>query len=239
MRMVTASGRSRWPIVIGATALVVAIRGGIAYTATRPTPTPNAAPSTATAPPPPIPAGTAGPGGIGDDVAPTGCLGGQDRNVNMVLTAQTDAKHTTYGAVEVATAVYRWLWQYPNPPASESDTIGSEVVSSTASAAWKDVAVQYESDEWNTIIADYKATGGSFHTSSTNGLWRITEDSTADRVNVELALGYVIDGALSPTRSTGIGLVLVWEDDAWRIESGTSVDQTKLAAGGTRYTAGC
>jgi hypothetical protein len=236
MRMVTASGRSRWPIVIGAAALVIAVGAGIAYTATYPTPTPNAAPSAATATPTPS-GGSAR--GIGDDVAPTGCLGGQDRNVNMVLAAQANAKHTSYGAVEVATSVYRWLWQYPNPPASESDTIASEVVSSTASAAWKDVAAQYESDEWNTIIADYKANGGSFHTSSTNGLWRITEDSTADRVNVELALGYVIDGALSPTRSTGIGLVLVWEDDAWHIQSGTSVDQPRLAAGGTRYTAGC
>ena len=242
MRMVTAAGRSRWPYVIGAAVLVVALGGGIAYSTTRPTSEPNAEPTaapTSTSIPTPTTPTTDGNAGTGDDVAPTGCLGGPDRNVDMVLTAQAEAKHTTFGAVEVATAFYRWLWQYPTPPSSESDTVGAEIMATTAPAAWKDVTAQYESDAWKSITSEYQARDGEFHTSSTNGLWRVTEDSTADHVNVELSVGYVVDGALSPTRSTGIGLILVWQNDAWYIENGTVLDQTKLNNGGTRYTGGC
>ena len=237
MRMVTASGRSRWPYVIGAVILVAAISGGVAYNAARPAPSPIplTAPTTAT----PTPTATSGNTDLADDVAPTGCLGGLDRNVDMVLTAQESAKHTTYGAVEVATAFYRWLWQYPNPSAAESGTVGAEIMASTASSAWTDVAAQYQSDSWSTVVSEIQTSGREFHTSSTNGLWRVTEESTADRVDVQLSLGYVIDGALSPTKSTGIGLILVWQDDGWRVESGSTLNQEKLSAGGTRYTGGC
>ena len=237
MRMVTASGRSRWPYVIGAAVIVVAIGGGLAYNITRPAPATVAAPPSST----PTATGTAPSGdtNLGDDVAPTGCLGGLDRTADMVLTAQAEAKHTTFGAVEVATAFYRWFWQYPSPQNSESDLIGSEVIAATAPDSWKNVTGQYESSAWNGRTADYKARGGEFHTSSTNGLWRITEASTADRVNVEMTLGTVIDGALSPTKATLSGFVMVWEGNAWHIETGIPVDETKLTNGGTRFTGGC
>jgi hypothetical protein len=241
--MVTASGRSRWPHLIGSAALVIVIGGGIVYSITRPasesTAQPNATPTPTSSTPTPTTPATSSTPDLGDDVAPTGCLGGLDRTVDMVLAAQAEAKHTTFGAVEVATATYRWLWQYPTPPSSESDTVGAEIMATTAPAAWKDVTAQYESDVWKSITSEYQARGGEFHTSSTNGLWRVTEDSTADRVNVELSVGYVVDGALSPTRSTGIGLILVWQNDAWHVENGTVLDQTKLTNGGTRYTGGC
>jgi len=237
MRMVTASGRSRWTHVIGAAVLVVVIGGGIAYSVTRPAADPIAAPTSST-PTPTAPA-TSGNAGLGDDVAPTGCLGGLDRNADMVLTAQAEAKHTTFGAVEVATATYRWLWQYPTPPSSESDMIGAKVISSTAPAVWRDVTAQYESAFWNEKIAEYQARGGEFHTSSTNGLWRVAEDSTADEVSVELSLGTVVDGALSPTKSTISGFTMVWEDGGWHVKTGISVDETKLTNGGTRFTGGC
>jgi len=237
MRMVTASGRSRWPYVIGAAVIVVAIGGGLAYNITRP------APATVAAPPSTTPTATGiapgGDTGLGDDVAPTGCLGGPDRTADMVLTAQAEAKHTTFGAVEVATAAYRWLWQYPTPPSSESDAIGSGIISSTAPAVWRNVTAQYESTFWNEKVADYQARGGEFHTSSTNGLWRVTEASTTDEVNVELSLGTVIDGALSPTKSTLSGFTMVWENGGWRIKTGIPVDETKLTSGGTRFTGGC
>ncbi|WP_156109877.1 hypothetical protein, partial [Cryobacterium sp. MLB-32] len=177
MRMVTASGRSRWPYVIGAAVIVVAIGGGLAYNITRPAPATVAAPPSST----PTVTGTT-PGGdtsLGDDVAPTGCLGGLDRTADMVLTAQAEAKHTTFGAVEVATAFYRWLWQYPSPDTSGSEKVGAEVIASTAPANWRNVTAQYNSESWKAITAEYQARGGEFHTSSTNGLWRVTEDSTA------------------------------------------------------------
>lgn len=239
MRMYTKAGRSRWPYVIGAVVVVIAVAGGVIYSVSQPSGQPTASSEPTPSASEPSTGGSSGAGDNEDGVAPTGCLGGQDRNAEMVLAAQKEAKHTTYGAVEMATSFYRWTWQYPNPPTVESDVISERVLASTANDDWKDVAAQYESDAWNRLVAEYKARGGAFHTSSTNGLWRVTEDSTTDRVNVELALGYVVDGELSPTRSTGIGLVLVWQNEAWHVEGGTPLDQDKLAAGGTRFTGGC
>jgi len=235
--MVTASGRSRWPIVIGAAALVLAIGAGITYTATRPTPEPNAAPNTSTATPTPTPASSTGSGDNQDDVAPTGCLGGQDRNVNMVLTAQADAKHTTYGAVETATAFYRFIWQYPYPSEADANTVSSDVMSAEAPESFKDIAGTYASTD-DLTTGDVEP-GTPFHLSTTNGLWLVTEDSTADRVTVNIAAGYVVNGELSPTKVTAQAFVMVWEGDAWHVEKGQQPDAEKLAAGGNRYTGGC
>ena len=99
MRMYTKAGRSRWPHVIGAAVVVVAVTGGVVYSVTQPNGEPTAVASST--PSTSAPAG--GSSGAGDDeegVAPTGCLGGQDRNAEMVLAAQKSAKHTSYGAVE-------------------------------------------------------------------------------------------------------------------------------------------
>lgn len=241
MAMVTKSGRSRWPLTIGAALLIVAIGGGITYSVTRPAPEPLAGPSVASSMPTSSPTATS-PGRVvelGDDVAPTGCLGGLDRNADMVLAAQASAKHTTYGAVETATAIYRWLWRYPTPPSSESDIIGAEIISSAATPTWKNVTAQYESAFWTEQVSEYEARDGEFHTSSTNGLWRVAEGSTIDEVDVELSLGTVVDGALSPTKSTASGFTMVWEDERWHLQSGFVVDETKLTTAGTRFTGGC
>lgn len=242
MRMVTASGRSRWPLVIGSSILVLAIGGGIAYTATRPEAEPLTAPTSST--PTPTATATGGSSGSednGDDVAPTGCLGGQDRTANMVLTAQAEAKHSTYGAVEVATAFYRWLWQDPNPAAdtAEAGAVSEAVVASTANDAFRDLAASYQAIAGTDITAGQVPLGTPFHLSTTNGLWTVSEGSTADQVEVNIAAGYVVNGELSPTKAAVISQTMVWENDGWHIESAGTPDQAKLAAGGTRYTGGC
>lgn len=240
MRMVTASGRSRWPYVIGAVILVAAIGGGIAYSVTRPDPEPIAGPTSSTpTPTPTAPSGSSGSGDDEDDVAPTGCLGGLDRTPTMVLAAQADATHTTYGAVEVATAFYRWSWQYPHPAAADADAVSAGIMSSTANDSFRDLASSY------VALADTDMTSGQipantpFHLSTTNGLWMVSEGSTADKVEVNLAEGYVVNGELSPTKGAVISLTMLWEDGAWHLESGGTPDQTQLANGGTRYTGGC
>jgi hypothetical protein len=237
--MHTKSGRSRWPYVIGSALVVVAVVGGLVYTANQPTaePTPTAMPTpTATAP---VDGGSSGAGDGEEGVAPTGCLGGQIRDAVMVTAAQSAAPHTTYGAIEVATSFYRFFWQSPSPAVTESSYIADNVIASTANAAWKDVAAQYESETWEQLVAEKQVFGSSFYVSSANGIWRVTEDSTSDRVTVEVAVGYVFDDVLSPTEVAGVGLVMVWENDAWRVEGGAPIDQDKLAAGGTRFTGGC
>jgi hypothetical protein len=238
MRMHTKSGRSRWPYVIGSALVVVAVAGGVVYASNQPTPEPtqSAAPTpSATAP---ADGGSSGAGDGDVGAAPTGCLGGQERNAAMVLAAQSAAPHTTYGAIEVAASFHRFLWQYPYLPVSEYSTVGSEVIAETATDVWKDLpaSAQAAGDNPSQGVV---AAGTPFYISTANGLWRVTEDSTADRVTVELVAGYVVEGALSPTEVAVIGLVMVWQNDAWHVESGVQVDQDKLAAGGTRYTGGC
>ncbi|ANP74823.1 hypothetical protein [Cryobacterium arcticum] len=238
MRMVTASGRSRWPLVIGGGLLVLAIGGGIAYTATQPTAEPVATPTSSTPTATPTPTeGASSSGDNEDDVAPTGCLGGQDRNANMVLTAQAEAKHSTYGAVEVATAFYRFVWQGPYPAAADATTVSDAIMSAGTPESYRDLAGTYAStaDLTNGEVEP----GVPFHLSTTNGLWLVGQDSTADRVTVNIAAGYVVNGELSPTKATAQAFVMVWEDGAWHVAEGEQPDAEKLSAGGNRYTGGC
>ncbi|WP_236628850.1 hypothetical protein [Cryobacterium roopkundense] len=238
--MVTASGRSRWPHVIGAAILVIAISGGIAYTVTRPDSKSNAAPTSST--PTPTAAASGGSSGSGDDeddVAPTGCLGGPDRTAAMVLAAKAEAKHTTFGAVEVATAFYRWGWQYPHPVSADADAVSAGIMASTANASFRDLSSAYEGFAEADMTSGQVPASTPFHLSTTNGLWMVSEGSTADKVEVNLAVGYVINGELSPTKAAVISLTMVWEEGAWHLESGGTPDQAKLSNGGTRYTGGC
>lgn len=241
MRMYSASGRSRWPIVIGAAVVVVAVGGGLAYANTRGDTTPTATRTTSSASTAPTSIPTGGTSGVGDnegDAAPTGCLGGQDRTAAMVLAAQKSAGHSSYGAVEVATSFYRWLWQYPYPSAAEAQTVSDAIVSPDASEALKNIEAQYQA-AGNNPTQGVVPPGGKFFMSTTNGVWSVLEGGTPNRVTVQLAAGYVIDGALSPTKTGVSGYVMVWQNGAWRISTGTPVDQTKLANAGTRFTGGC
>lgn len=239
-RMYSATGQSRWPWVIGAAAAVVVIGGGVAFAATRGDDT-AASPSTSAAAVSPSPTSTpGGSSGAGDDEdasPPTGCLGGPQRNAAMVLAAQKSAGHSSYGAVEVATAFYRFIWQSPVPSGSDVQTVEGSIFSSSAPTSFSDLAATYE--QYPNLSQGDVADGTPFHLSTTNGLWMVDPNSTADRVTVNIAAGYVVDGALSPTKSTAQGFVLQWEDGAWHVVEGVQPDGETLANGGVRYTGGC
>jgi hypothetical protein len=238
MRMYSASGRSRWPLVIIGGVAAVAIIGGVAY-GTIGRDEPAAAPTTQPTPTPtPSSTGSSGAGDGEAGAAPTGCLGGNNRDVNMVLAAQAEAPHTAFGAIEVATSYYRFFWQNPFPSSEQLDQVSAEVVGSDAPDAFRDLSgdVAAAGDD---PTAGVVPPGTPFYMSTTNGLWVVLEGSTADRVTVSLAAGYVIDGALSATEAGVAAFVMVWEDDAWHIERAVTPDQDALEAGGTRYTGGC
>ncbi|TFD91563.1 hypothetical protein E3T61_08860 [Cryobacterium lactosi] len=240
MRMVTASGRSRWPLVIGGGLLVLAIGGGIAYTATQPATEPATTPTPSVPTATPTPTATGGASGSGDnedDVAPTGCLGGLDRDVNMVLSAQKAAKHSAYGAVEVATAFYRFVWQSPYPASADAIAVSDAIMSTGTPESYRDLAGTYASTD--DLTNGEVEPGAPFHLSTTNGLWLVGENSKADRVTVNIAAGYVVNGELSPTKVTAQAFVMVWEDGAWHVAEGEQPDAEKLTAGGNRYTGGC
>lgn len=244
-RMYSSTGRSRWPLVIGAAAAVVIVGGGVVFATTRgdePTAAPTSSTSGSGAPaasvtPSPTATGSSGAGDDEDAAPPTGCLGGQDRDAVMVLAAQKAAGHTSYGAVEVATAFYRFIWQSPVPALSDVQTVESDVISSGASDEYRDLAAIYK--RYPNVSNGDVADGTPFHLSTTNGLWMVDPHSTADRVTVNVAAGYVVDGALSPTKSTAQGFVMVWQDGAWHVDGGAKPNAQQLANGGVRYTGGC
>ncbi len=155
----------------------------------------------------------------------------------MVLAAQKAAGHNSYGAVEVATAYYRFIWQSPVPAAKDVQTVESDVISSDAAAEYRDLAGTYK--QYPNVSNGDVADGTPFHLSTTNGLWMVDPSSTADRVTVNVAAGYVVDGALSPTKSTAQGFVMVWQDGAWHVEGERSRTRSSslTAALGTRGVA--
>lgn len=169
--------------------------------------------------------------------APTGCLGGPARNDAMVLSVQRRAPHTAYGAVEVAAAVFRWAIRSPEP--SADDVHG---VAGIFSATKRDSAQQQ-------LIADYSANpnpsggavpdGQSFYLTTANGQWLIASGGTADRVSVNIEASFVIEGAVSPTKSLTEAFNMVWEDGAWHLDGLGKGDSQRLAAGGTQFTGGC
>jgi hypothetical protein len=239
-RMYSSTGRSRWPLVIGAAAAVVIVGGGVVFASTRggePTAVSTSSGPAPSVTPSPTSTGSTGAGDDEDATPPTGCLGGQDRNAAMLLAAQKAAEHTSYGAVEVATAFYRFIWQSPIPSSSDVTTVEGSIFASSAPKSFSNLAGTYK--QFPNLSQGDVADGTPFHLSTTNGLWMVDPDSTADRVTVNIAAGYVVDGALSPTKSTAQGFVMQWEDGAWHVVEGARPDAQTLANGGVRYTGGC
>lgn len=171
------------------------------------------------------------------DAAPTGCLGGRGRDAAMLLAAQKAAPHTTSGAVELATAMVRWSFRYPGTSIEDAQTISDAIISSTASASFKDLA--------GTAAQNPNTSGGAvpdgtpFYLSTANGVWHV-ESSSADAVAVSIGAVYVVNGAVSPQLRSSTTFSLVWERGAWRVKSG-SIDRTTedLFRIGEAFTGGC
>jgi hypothetical protein len=224
-RMYSATGRSRC--------------GGVAFALTHQD-APGATAVTTSPSDVPTPSSIAADTGVADDenaAPPTGCLGGLDRNADMVLTAQKEASHTPYGAVEVAAAFYRFVWQFPTPSLPDVKSVQDRVISANAPESYRDLTSLYAAHP--NVSAGEVGDGHAFHLATTNGIWMIDPSSSNDRVTVSIAGGYVIDGALSATRSTGQGFSLQWEDGEWRIIGGVQPDGAVLANGGVHFAGGC
>ena len=218
--------RNRWIWIVGIVAVVVIAIGVIlATTLNHPTATPTPTAST--------PARTAKP----TDTAPTGCLGGNARDANMLLAAQKAAPHTANGAVEVAAAMARWTFRYPSPSTDEANQVSSSIISSQATSEFRDLAaaIQNNPNPSGGAVPD----GTTFYLSLAPGVFYI-ESTAADAVTVSLGGGYVVNGALSPQLRSSTTFALVWEDGGWRIKSGSITRTTEeLFRIGTSFTGGC
>lgn len=237
MPMYTKSGRSLWPVVVGA--LVVVVIGlvvALVAVATRDEPGAAAEPT-----PTPTHTHEGVPGGtpeLGDP--PTGCLAGPGRDADMLLSTQAEAPHTSYGAVEMAASYMRWANRYPMPDAAQIATVEDNVVSPDANPAVADLAAAAKDAEAKkTMRPDGHPFGTEFFTSTRNGQWLVDPTSTEDRVTVHLSLGVVVDGAMSED-AYGIGSpVFQWDGQAWGLVDMVPTDTAALEAGGTSFTGGC
>lgn len=233
--MHTAAGRSLWPALIAAVVVAAAL---VAFFVIRagadPGPAPTTAPTTAAPSVEPEPHDHA-PVDTGD--APTGCLGGSGRDLAMVRATQQQAPHTAFGAVEVAASFYRWVMQYPTPPNGDVETASTELFATTASPAERDLAGVY-AQRGDQLVDDVPA-GTPFFLSTRDGRWLVEETSTEDRVTVNLLTSYVIDDVMSVDRVQMLGLVMVWEDGAWRAEGAVRPNTEAVQLGGTDFTGGC
>lgn len=238
MPMYTKSGRSLWPVVVGALLVVViGLVVALVAVATRDEPGATAEPS-----PTPTHTHEGVPGGtpeLGDP--PTGCLAGPARDAGMVLSTQAEAPHSTYGAVEMAASYMRWTTQFPVPAAEQIATVEDNVVSPDAAPDKRDLQAAFTQAEDQKAItpATGEPYGTPFFVSTRNGSWVVDPSSTEDRVTVHLSVGMVVNDALSDG-AYGVGSpVLVWEGDAWRLVDMVPTDTPALEAGGTSFTGGC
>jgi hypothetical protein len=171
------------------------------------------------------------------EAAPSGCLGGPDRDAAMLLAAQKAAPHTTTGAIEVAAAMVRWSFRYPSPSTAEDNQISAAIISDSATAAFRDLAGASQKNP--NLSGGAVADGTPFYLSTAPGVWYL-ESHSKDAATVSIGAGYVVDGALSPQLRSSTTFSLVWERGAWRIKSGSITRTTEdLFQIGTPFTGGC
>lgn len=226
----------RWPwviavVVVAAAALILALVfvKAPAPGSTRSTSTPAVTPSV------PVPAQTlmVTPDPVAD-AAPTGCLGGPERNADMVLATVEKAPHTSNGAVEVAASLVRWISQSAIPSGDDVQRI-QEAVLASGSAIDLEGAMVPGADMSNGSIP----AGTPFYLSTAPGVWDV-ESSGESTVTVAIGTGFVVNGALSPTQRGSATMTMQWENDHWTLlSSGGSRTPADLFASGTAFTGGC
>lgn len=222
---ITSPPRRRWPWIVAIIAAAAIVATILALTLNHP--------STPVATPTPTPTRTT----PAADAAPTGCLGGPERDAAMLLAAQKAAPHTTNGAIEVAAALVRWTFRYPTFSADEANEVSEQVISKSATSEFRDLAGASQKNPNNSggVVPD----STPFYLSTGPGVWHL-ESGSADVVTVSIGAGYVVNGALSPQLRSSTTVEMVWEDGAWRAKSGSITRTTEeLFRIGTSFTGGC
>lgn len=153
----------------------------------------------------------------------------------MLVAAVDQAGHDSDGAVEVAASFVRWIQRFPYPSADEALDVGERVL---AGDSFTDDLAQYLADEPD-LSGGIVSAGRTYWMSTVPGVWHI-ESAAADRVEVTVGTGFVIDGALSPTLRSSITITLVWEEGGWKVAEADGTRTTEeLYSIGERFEGGC
>jgi hypothetical protein len=155
----------------------------------------------------------------------------------MLLTAQRAAPHTTFGAVEVATAFFRWSYRYPVPSSEEIKHAAAVLVPDRSEAAQAELRSDYARNP--------NPSGGQvsdktpFYLSTVGGTWLVQPGTSAGEQVISIQAPFVVDGEVSATKSTTEAFRMRWIEGLWRVVGLTKADPTKLSSGGTAFTSGC
>lgn len=206
----------RWVwIVSGAIAVVVILAAVSVYSFTRPQEEPRTQPTTQTATP------STAPGGV------DACLAGTTPSADSLLAAQVDAPSTPEGAVSYAAAFARYLLRVP--AAADLD----EAASWTAMGADEWAQWEHSLDEW-TGPRPVSAT-------TVNGSY-VVRSYTSDEAVITMDLPWVVDGAISPSRSFAPTVTLGKAAGGnWTLVgvSGSAADDPAALSGSIPFTGGC
>ncbi|WP_165068683.1 hypothetical protein [Marisediminicola senii] len=224
----TTTRRRRTITAIAGLVVVAALIAAALFFANRspaeaPEPTPT---STST----PTPSATIEP-----DAAPTGCLGGEERDAAMVLAAQEQAPQTSNGAIEVATAFVRWLNRFPYP--TEEDAALVQQSGLAAAAPTTDLTGFFASNP--NLSGGLVADGVSYFLSTVTGVYHL-ESASPTLVTASVGTAIAEEGAISPSLKGSITVTVAWEEDRWKFVSSEGTRTTEdLFAIGRPYTSGC
>lgn len=165
----------RWVWIVSGITVVVVILAAIGvYSLTRTQEETRTQPTTETATP------STSPDGV------DACLAGQNVNSQTLIEAQSSAPRTPEGAVSYAAAFARYALQIPTP--TDADAVAtSNGLGSEWWARWSDSA-----DAW---------TGPNpISVTTVNGSYRV-DSFTPDEATISMILPWVVDGAISPSRT--------------------------------------
>lgn len=204
----------RWVWIIGAVvAAIVLVFAAIGiYSLTRPQEDPRTQPTTQTA------TASSAPAGV------DACLAGQNVTAQSLIAAQLSAPRTPEGAVSYAAAFARYALQIPTP--ADADAVAtSNGLSSEWWARWSESA-----DTW---------TGPNpVSVTTVNGSYRV-DSFTPDETTISMVLPWVVDGAISPSRTFEPSVTLERAvGGSWTV---TAMDPSaqQSSGGATPFRGGC
>jgi hypothetical protein len=181
------------------------------------------------------PASTVPPTNTPTDIAqPTGCLGGSNRDADMLLTTQAQAPHTSNGAVDFAAALARWSHRFPVPSTEESERVQAAAI---ASEAGYDLRKVYASNPNASggLVPD----GTPFYISTVLGVWHL-EEYSGNTARVSIGTGIVVNGEMHTSFRLSTMYELKWAEVGWQIVAAVPPRPTEeLFELGIAFTAGC
>lgn len=170
-----------------------------------------------------------------EDVKPTGCLGGPNRDAEMVLAAQEAAPHTSNGAVEFATSFIRWAYQYPYPSAADANSISGAAVAEDAPT--RDLAAFFATEP--NVSGGLVPDKTEYYRSTVPGVWNL-ESYSDDKASIAIGTGVVVEGSLNPSVRGSVTVDVAWSESGWRFVTSEGTRTTEeLYEIGTAYTEGC